>query len=122
MSETFVAGVELTSLRNVERRAMAKASSRRSIARAACAGALIAASFVAPGPYTALAQDMIQYLDLKSDDFTKADMTRGDIEAALAAAGPSGIVDLTGKRLNGLDLSGLDLRRCLLYTSPSPRD
>ena len=117
MTETLISGVQRTSSRNVERRAMANAPSRRSTARAACAGALIVAILVAPGPDAALAQDMIQYLDLKSDDFTKADMTRGDIEAALAAAGPSGIVDLTGKRLNGLDLSGLDLRRVRLQAA-----
>ena len=42
----------------------------------------------------ACAQDMIDQLDLKSDEFKKADVTR---EAVLAAI-------------------------CLLYTSPSPRD
>ena len=40
------------------------------------------------------AQDMIQYLDLKSDEFTKAEMTRAEVEAALAAAGKAGRADL----------------------------
>ena len=61
-------------------------------------------------PHVAPAQDMLRYLDLKSDDFTKAEMTRAEIEAALASD-PDKLVDLSGKRLNGIDLSGLDLRR-----------
>jgi uncharacterized protein YjbI with pentapeptide repeats len=59
------------------------------------------------------AQDLIQHLDLNSDEFTQSDMTRAEIEAAIAAAG-AGVVDLFGKRLNGLDLSGLDLRKAIL--------
>ena len=59
------------------------------------------------------AQDLLQHLDLNSDEFTKSDMTRAEIEAAIAAAG-AGVVDLFGKRLNGLDLSGLDLRKAIL--------
>ena len=62
------------------------------------------------------AQDLLQYLDLKSDEFTKSDMTRAEIEAAIAAAG-AGVVDLFGKRLNGLDLSGLDLRKAILKSA-----
>ena len=42
-----------------------------------------------------VAQDMIRFLDLGSDDFTKADMTRGEIEAALAAAEPAKLVDFS---------------------------
>ena len=63
------------------------------------------------------AQDLLRFLDLNSDDFTKADMTRGEIAAALADAGPTGLLDLSGKRLNGLDLSGLDLRRAKLQAA-----
>ena len=44
------------------------------------------------------AQDLLQYLDLNSDEFTKSDMTRAEIEAAIAAEG-TGVVDLFGKRL-----------------------
>src|SRR5262245_22136552 len=63
----------------------------------------------------ALPQDMLRYLDLNSEAFTRADMTRTEIEAALAV--PAGTVDLSGKRLNGLDLSGLDLRRATLQSA-----
>jgi hypothetical protein len=35
----------------------------------------------------AASRDMIRFLDLSSDEFTKADMTRAAIEAALAEAG-----------------------------------
>ena len=59
------------------------------------------------------AEDLLQYLDLKSDQFTKADMTREDVAAAIASAGGS-VVDLSGKRLNNLDLSGLDLSKTKL--------
>ena len=59
------------------------------------------------------AEDLLQYLDLKSDQFTKSDMTREDVAAAIASAGGS-VVDLSGKRLNNLDLSGLDLSKTKL--------
>src|SRR5262245_62009859 len=62
-------------------------------------------------------QDMLRFLDLRSEEFTKADMTRAEIEAALAAKGANGTVDLSAKRLNGLDLSGLDLRRVRLQSA-----
>jgi uncharacterized protein YjbI with pentapeptide repeats len=61
--------------------------------------------------------DMVDSLDLKSDDFTKAEMTRADLEAALAALKPGETLDLSGKRLNGLDLSGLDLTRTRLQAA-----
>src|SRR5689334_483636 len=83
------------------------------IAMAVLLGTLALVSAAAP----TLAQDMLRYLDLKSEEFTKADVTRAEIEAALAAAGPSGRVDLSGKRLNGLDLSALDLRRTKLQAT-----
>ena len=54
---------------------------------------LSAAMFVCAMPGAAAAQDMLRFLDLKSDDFTKAEMTRTEIEAALAAAGPATRVD-----------------------------
>ena len=56
------------------------------------------------------AEDLLQYLDSKSDQFTKSDMTREDLTAAIASAGGS-VVDLSGRRLNNLDLSGLDRAR-----------
>ncbi|MGB8638137.1 MAG: pentapeptide repeat-containing protein, partial [Pseudolabrys sp.] len=73
--------------------------------------ALSAAMFVCVMLGAATAQDMLRFLDLKSDDFTKAEMTRTEIEAALVAADPATLLDLSGRRLNGLDLSGMDLRR-----------
>jgi uncharacterized protein YjbI with pentapeptide repeats len=63
------------------------------------------------------AQDMLQFLDLKSDEFTKAEMTRADVEARLAKAAPGEMIDLSARRLNGLDLSGLDLRRLKLQSA-----
>ena len=62
------------------------------------------------------AQDMTG-LDVTSDAFTKAEMSRADIEAAIAALEPNRVLDLSGKSLNGLDLSGLDLRRVKLQSA-----
>ena len=53
------------------------------------------------------AQDMLKGLDMSSPDMTEAEMTRAELEEALEDAGDA--LDLTGKRLNGLDLSELDL-------------
>ena len=58
----------------------------------------------------ARAQDMMRHLDITSPDMVSAEMTRADIEAALA----SHQIDFTGKRLSGLDLSGLDLSGVVL--------
>src|SRR5688572_18693622 len=66
---------------------------------------------------TASAQDMLRYLDLKSDDFTKADMTRSEIEAALAAADSTKPADFSARRLNGLDLSGLNFKGAKLQAT-----
>ena len=50
------------------------------------ARATLATTILAVAVTSAIAQDMLRFLDLKSDDFTKADMTRAEVEAALAAA------------------------------------
>ena len=82
------------------------------------ATAAFAAAFLLAGSVLALqAQDMIDQLDLKSDEFTKADVTRDDIVAAIAATPDGSLADFSGKRLNGLDLSGLDLRKLRLQST-----
>src|SRR5262245_47153388 len=68
-------------------------------------------------PAGVLRSDMIDQLDLKSDEFTKAEVTKDDVLAAIASAGADGVADFSGKRLNGLDLSGLDLRRLKLQSA-----
>ncbi len=65
----------------------------------------------------AVRADMVDHLDLKSDEFTKADVTRDEVLAAIAKAGADGTADFSGRRLNGLDLSGLDLRRLKLQSA-----
>ena len=75
---------------------------------------VLATLLAATVPPLAAAQEMLRYFDLKSDEFTKADMTRIEVEAALAAANPARPADLSARRLNGLDLSGLDFRRAKL--------
>ena len=57
-------------------------------------------------PPLAAAQEMLRYFDLKSDEFTKADMTRIEVEAVLAAANPARPADLSARRLNGLICRG----------------
>src|SRR5215813_1130224 len=82
------------------------------------ATAAVAAAFLLAGSVLTLrAQDMIDQLDLKSDEFTKAEVTKDDVLAAIASAGADGVADFSGKRLNGLDLSGLDLRRLKLQSA-----
>ena len=63
-------------------------------------------------PLASRAQDTMRHLDLASPDMVSAEMTRADVEAALA----SRQTDFTGKRLSGLDLSGLDLTGVGMHT------
>lgn len=65
----------------------------------------VASLFAAP----LCAQDMLQGVDLAQPAYSKAELTRADIEAALQHRGAGHKVDLSEKSLNGLDLSGLDL-------------
>ena len=86
----------------------------RSTTLAVAAGLLVGAGSI-PGAH---AQDLWQYIDLNSDAFTKADMTRADVEATLKAAASAGTpADFSGKQLNKLDLSGLDLSGANLLAS-----
>src|SRR5262249_38348387 len=57
--------------------------------------------------HTAPAQDMMRHVDLTSPEMTSAEMTRAEVETALAAATAERPADFTGKKLSGLDLSGL---------------
>jgi BTB/POZ domain-containing protein KCTD9 len=57
------------------------------------------------------AQSMTDQVDFSTDAYTKAEMSRADIAAALTKLKPGEKLDLTGKALNGLDLSNMDLRR-----------
>ncbi len=56
--------------------------------------------------WPAAAQDMTHNVDLSSPLYSTAEITRGEIEKALASGAQ---LDLSMKSLNGLDLSGLDL-------------
>src|ERR1700704_4452868 len=57
----------------------------------------------------AMAQDMMRGVDLSSADMVSAEMTRGQVEGALAITTANAPADFSGKRLSSLDLSGLDL-------------
>ncbi|WP_374546826.1 pentapeptide repeat-containing protein, partial [Rhodoblastus sp.] len=52
-------------------------------------------------------QGMLSGVDLTSSAFTKADLSRADVEAMIKQGG--GALDLSDKSLNGLDLSNLNL-------------
>lgn len=55
------------------------------------------------------AQDMLQGVDLAQPAYSQAELSRADIEKAIAGR-PAGVpLDFSGKSLNGLDLSHLDL-------------
>lgn len=78
---------------------------------------IMAAAVPVPMSGPAHAQDLTQFLDLKSDEFTKSDITRASIEAGIAALAAGATLDLSGKRINGVDLSGLDLTRTKLTSA-----
>ncbi len=60
------------------------------------------------------AQDMMKDLDLNSPAMIEAEMSRGQVIEQLDANAGGEPLDLTGKRLNGLDLSELDLSGVVL--------
>ncbi len=55
------------------------------------------------------AQDMLQGVDLAQPAYSQSELTRADIEKAIAARPAGATLDFSGKSLNGLDLSHLDL-------------
>lgn len=69
------------------------------------------------GGLPARAQSMLDMVDLQSDAFTKAEMSRADIEAGLKNLKEGEVLNLWAKSLNKLDLSGLDLRRANLQAA-----
>ena len=68
---------------------------------------LLAALLLLTAPVAA--QDMMDHVDLSSPRMSAAELSRADVEALIARAGPGQPVVLTDRSLNGLDLSGLDL-------------
>ena len=64
----------------------------------------------------AAAQDMLRFLDLKSGRFHQGRHDAGRSGGARRRRSDQ-LVDLSGKRLNGLDSSGLDLRRAMLQAA-----
>jgi uncharacterized protein YjbI with pentapeptide repeats len=65
----------------------------------------------------AAAQDMLQHLDLNAPGMTEAEMTRAEVEVLLQAASEGRPADLSRKRLNGLDLSNLNLTGVVLRSA-----
>jgi len=60
-------------------------------------------------PAMSYGQDMLDHVDMNSAQMTQAEMTREELIAFLAAAGEVP-VDLTSKRLSGLDLREVDFK------------
>lgn len=60
-------------------------------------------------PLFSRAQELMRHLNLASPEMSQAEMSREDFERKLKLATADKPADFTGKRLNGLDLSGFDL-------------
>ena len=58
----------------------------------------------------ATAQDPMDHVDLTSDEMTKPELTREELLAILSSATAGERVDLTSKRLSGLDLRNVDFK------------
>jgi uncharacterized protein YjbI with pentapeptide repeats len=58
----------------------------------------------------ATGQDPMDHVDLTSDEMTKPELTREELLAILSSATPDERVDLTSKRLSGLDLRNVDFK------------
>src|SRR6202008_4097731 len=86
---------------------------RKTMIRAAIRiGAMAVFGRVSPIPGTS--KEMLRPVDLPSPEMASAEMTRPDVEAAIASATSLKPADLAGKKLSGLDLSGLDLSGAIL--------
>jgi len=55
-------------------------------------------------------QDVMDHVDLTSDEMAKPELTRGELLAILANASVNEPIDLTSKRLSGLDLQNVDFK------------
>ena len=76
----------------------------RSLVRMIAAASMVLAITTLSTSPAAVAQDLTQFLDLKSDEFTKADLSRADIEAMITGRTEGQAIDLSARRLNKLDL------------------
>jgi uncharacterized protein YjbI with pentapeptide repeats len=72
--------------------------------------------YVLPTGFVYAEQDMLLSVDLTTPNMAQAEMSRADIEAMIDRASGTPL-DLSDKRLSGLDLSGLDLRGANLRLS-----
>jgi BTB/POZ domain-containing protein KCTD9 len=80
-----------------------------------CARGLLAC-LLAFAPQAVCAQGMMGHVDLSAPEFIEAEMTREQVATLLAIA-KGAPADLTGKRLNGLDLSGMDFSKAVLRSA-----
>ncbi|MEQ8823963.1 MAG: pentapeptide repeat-containing protein [Filomicrobium sp.] len=79
--------------------------------------ALSAAAAAIVLPSAALTQDMMRHVNLETPEFTESSMTRAELQKKLAELNPGETLDLTAAALNGLDMSGLDLRQTKLQSA-----
>lgn len=68
-------------------------------------------------PSAIVAQTMTEGLDFSSPAFTEAELSRADVIRQLKNARTGEPVDFTGKSLNGVDLSGLDLSNAIFRSA-----
>jgi uncharacterized protein YjbI with pentapeptide repeats len=71
---------------------------------------LVGSALLLCSPYSLLGQDVMDHVDLTTPDMAEAEMSRDELLALLSNAAPDERVDLTSKRLSGLDLSEVDFR------------
>ncbi len=76
--------------------------------RSGAAALTLTLALFAPLFAPALAQDMLRGVDLTLPAYSRSDYSREEIVALLKAQKPDAPLDLSGKSLNGADLSGLD--------------
>lgn len=80
---------------------------------ASCRGTfwlLIGSSLLFCSNDRASGQDVMDHVDMSSPEMTESELTREDLLAVLSVASRDGRIDLTSKRLSGLDLRGVDFK------------
>lgn len=79
-----------------------------SIRSASCL--LIAVSILVAAFHRASGQDAMDHVDLSSDEMTRAELTREELLMILSRVTAGAAIDLTSKRLSGLDLRHIDFK------------
>ena len=92
-------------------RTMGGINAKAGVDKTACAAVVLWALIINSD---SLGQDLLRHVDLASPEMTTAEMTRADVMRLIEKGSP---VDLSDRRLSGLDLSELNLRGANLRLS-----